>query len=506
MLMELIGNILKETTRIGYQRQLKTVKPANAQKRTLLKLIKKAKNTKFGNAHKFGEMINDIDFINSFQATVSITNYERFHAEWLHRTIAGKKDVIWPGKMHYFALSSGTTAGSSKKIPVSEKMIRKFQKATIQQLNGIYDLQLPPSFYKSNLLIVGGSTDLQVSNKSLSGDLSGILAKNRSFILAPFTKPTTRISKIKDWDEKVEAIIEKAPTWNIGVIAGVPSWVSQLLERIIERYKLKTIHDIWPNLKIYIHGGIFLNPYQDKLESLFGEPMIYQNTYLASEGYFAYQRDFISGGLQLLLSNGIFYEFVEEQHFYLLNSLEPVQIPTLTIDQVKEKTPYAMVISTCSGLWRYSLGDTIEFIDIASRTIEITGRISFFLSTYGEHLSDANLINAIEKLSQRVHANIEEFTVFSDIANNQHCWYIGSSGFFDEHQAAQELDKALRELNEDYTSVRKHLLKAPKIRILPTEMFYQFLRKCGKVGGQNKFPHVLNAAQNQSWLDHLDEC
>lgn len=504
--MELIGNILKESTRIGYQRQLKMVKPANAQKRTLLKLLKKAKYTKFGVAQGFGEMINDIDCIKSFQDKVSITNYERFHNQWLHRTIAGEKDVIWPGKMHYFALSSGTTVGSSKKIPVSEKMIRKFQKATLQQLNGIYDLQLPPSFYKSNLLIVGGSTDLQVSNKALSGDLSGILAKNRSFILAPFTKPTTRISKIKDWDEKVEAIIEKAPSWNIGVIAGVPSWVSQLLERIVERYKLKTIHDIWPNLKIYIHGGIFLTPYKDKLESLFGESMIYQNTYLASEGYFAYQRDFIKGGMQLLLSNGIFYEFVEQEHFHLLNSSEPVHIPTLTIDQVQENTPYAMVISTCAGLWRYSLGDTIEFSDVPSRTIQITGRISFYLSTYGEHLSDSNLIKAIEILSRRMHSNIEEFTVFSDTVNNQHCWYIGSSGFFNEFQAAQELDKALRDLNEDYTSVRKHLLKVPKIRLLPTEMFYQFLRKCGKVGGQNKFPHVLNEEQHQSWLNHLDEC
>lgn len=501
--MELIGNILKESTRIGSQRMQKSVKPANAQKRTLLKLIKKSKHTAFGTTHDFPQIVHDENILEEFQSKVPVTNYERFHDQWLHRTIAGEKDVIWPGKINYFALSSGTTTGPSKKIPVSEKMIRKFQKATIQQLHGIYDLQLPPAFYKSNILIVGGSTDLKVSNKALNGDLSGILAKNRSLILAPFAKPSARISKIKDWDEKVEAIIEKAPNWNIGVIAGVPSWVSQLLERIIERYHLTSIHDIWPNLKLYIHGGILLKPYKDKFDSLFGKSVVYQNTYLASEGYFAYQRNFLNEGMQLLLSSGIFYEFVEEAYFHLLNSPERAVIPTLTLDQVKEKTPYAMVISTCSGLWRYSLGDTIEFSDVASRTIQITGRISFFLSTYGEHLSDSNLINAVELLSRKMNTSIEEFTVYSDCDTNRHCWYFGTTGFFNEAQAAQELDDALLQLNEDYASVRKHLLRAPEICVLPTVKFYEFLQKRGKVGGQNKFPHVLTAEQHGAWQKHL---
>lgn len=501
--MELIGNILKESTRIGAQRKPKTVKPANVQKRALLKLIKKSKNTSFGTSHNFAEIIRGENLIESFQANVPITNYERFHEQWLARTIAGEKNVIWPGKMNYFALSSGTTAGPSKKIPVSEKMIRKFQKATVQQLNGIHCLQLPASFYKSNVLIVGGSTHLQVSNKALNGDLSGILAKNKSLMFTPFTKPNARISKIKDWDEKVEAIIKKAPNWNIGVIAGVPSWVAQLLERIIERYNLSSIHDIWPNLKLYIHGGIFLKPYQSKFDSLFGKPMVYQNTYLASEGYFAYQRDFLKGGMQLLLSNGIFYEFIEEKYFHLIDSSDQVEIPTLTIDQVQERTPYAMVVSTCSGLWRYSIGDTIEFTNVPSRTIQITGRTSFYLSTHGEHLSDSNLITAIELLSQKMKTSIEEFTVYSSSENDRQYWYVGASGFFSEKEGAYELDRALRQINEDYASVRKHLLKPPRICVLPTVKFYEFLEKSGKAGGQNKFPHVLTEEKHASWLQHL---
>lgn len=503
--MELIGNILKETTRLGYSVPQTKTTSKQAQSRTLHKLIKKARHTDFGEAHSFPRVMNDENFIESFRDLVPITNYEKYHEKWLHRTISGEKNVIWPGKTHYFALSSGTTADSSKKIPVSEKMIKKFQKATIQQLNGIYDLQLPPSFYTSNVLVVGGSTDLKKVNKSLSGDLSGILAKNKSIILSPFTKPSKRIAKIKDWDEKIVAIVEKAPDWDIGVIAGVPSWVSQLLERIIDHYELETIHDIWPNLKLYIHGGIFLKPYKEKFESLFGESMIYQNTYLASEGYFAYQRDFLKGGMQLMLSNGVFYEFVEEKYFHLLNSDEHLPIPTLTIDRVKERTPYAMVISTCSGLWRYSLGDTIEFCDVASKTIRITGRISFYLNTHGEHLSDSNLINAMELLSHEMNASIEEFTVFSDQKNNCHNWYIGANTFLNEAESSHALDEILMQLNDDYESIRDHHLSAPKIRVIPTKSFYGFLQKCGKIGSQNKFPHVLTKEQHENWLKHLAE-
>jgi len=503
--MELIGNILKESTRIGASKLTSEMNVEQAQKRTLLKLIKKAKHTAFGEAHNFPRMINDGNFMELYREVVPITNYETFHHKWLHRSIAGEKNVTWVGKPHYFALSSGTTSSSSKKIPVSEKMIKQFQKATVQQLNGIYHLQLPASFYKSQFLIVGGSTDLKKVNKSLNGDLSGILAKNKSFILSPFSKPSKKIAKMKDWDKKVAAIVKEAPNWNIGVIAGVPSWVSQLLERIIAHYELETIHDIWPNLKLYIHGGIFLQPYQDKLQSLFGKSMIYQNTYLASEGYFAYQQDFLTGGgMKLMVSNGIFYEFVEEKYFHLLNSSGDFPIPTLTIDQVKENTSYAMIISTCSGLWRYSLGDTIEFTDVASQTIKITGRISFYLNTYGEHLSDTNMIEAIEKLSEEMGVSIEEFTVYPNKSDNRHYWYIGANNYFNETDGAKKLDSILSQLNDDYHTIRKNLLKVPKLRVLPTRTYFEFLEKMGKAGSQNKFPHVLTKEQNMLWLNHIE--
>lgn len=501
--MELIGSLLKETTRISYERQRKKANREEIQQRTLFKLVKKAKSTAFGTAHGFKELSRNKDLVSEFKARVPITKYEQFHTNWLHLAIKGKKDIIWPGRINYFALSSGTSAGASKKIPVSESMLRKFHKTTIQQVAGLYELQLPASFYESNALIVGGSTDLQKIGKSYHGDLSGILAKNKSFVLTPFTKPSARIAKMKDWNEKVEAIIQQAPSWDIGVIAGVPSWVSQLLERIIDRYELSTIHDIWPSLRVYCHGGIFLKPYKQKLDQLFGRPMVYQNTYLASEGYFAYQRDFLKGGMQLMLSNGVFYEFVEEQYFDRLSSDNLEGIPTLTIEQVEERTPYALVISTCSGLWRYSLGDTVEFTDVASRTIKITGRISFHLSDHGEHLSDSNLIDAIELLSKDEDVSIEEFTVYSNKQEKRQYWYIGANKLINESKASKEIDEALKQLNDDYETVRKHILKSPKVRVLPTRVFYEFMEKCGRMGGQNKFPHVLTKEQNQLWLNHV---
>ncbi len=502
--MDILGNLIKETTRVSYHRYLRKSKKQEIQLRTLGKLLHKARDTAFGTKHQFPSILHDSNPLRKFKEHVPITNYETFHENWLKHTLNGKKDIIWPGKITHFALSSGTSSDTSKKIPVSDTMIRKFQKITIQQLSGLYELQLPSSFYESNVLIVGGSTDLHREGKLFFGDLSGILAKNKSFILSPFTKPSRKISHLKQWDKKMEAIIEAAPKWNIGVIAGVPSWVSQLLERIIERYALSSIHDIWPNLRIYSHGGIFVEPYEEKLKTLFGKPMIYQNTYLASEGYFAYQKKFDEKGMQLLLSNGVFFEFVEEKYFARLQAGEMENIPTLTIDQVRENTPYAMVITTCSGLWRYSLGDTIEFVDTNAKSIRITGRISFFLSAQGEHVSDANINETIRRVSDMLALPIEEFCVHVGQGNDQHHWYIGVDSEVNESKVANRIDQILKVLNDDYSSLRKYLLKEPVVTVLPPKTFYEFMDERKKTGAQNKFPRVLSDKLSVEWETFLE--
>lgn len=504
--MEFWGNILKETAKIGYKRQVRKSQKLKDQNHTLKTLLFKAKLTDFGVAHGFNETLKSENPVERFKATVPITNYEEFYEKWLHQSLKGKKNVIWPGKIPFYALSSGTTNSASKRIPVTDSMIRQFQKSTVKQVVGLHDLNLPTAFFESNVLIIGGSTKLKKIKGAYEGDLSGILAKNKSFMLSPFTKPTKRIAKIPDWSDKMDAIVEKAPKWDIGIIAGVPSWIAVLLERIIKRYDLNNIHEIWPNFTVYTHGGIFLKPYQEKLESMFGKEVIYQNTYLASEGYFAYQRNYYEPGLEMLLCDGVYFEFVEEKYFNDLNERRFENIKTLDIEEVKPHTPYALLISTCSGLWRYSIGDVIEFIDMDTKRINIAGRISYGLSVTGEHLSDGNILKAIHMIAEKYNLAIEEFCVYPAKDEVRHLWYIGCNQTPDMDVVSKDLDRFLSDLNDDYYSQRKYdALKAPIVERHSPEVFMQFMKRLGKIGGQHKFPRVMKPTQIETWESLLQE-
>lgn len=331
----------------------------NVQHEMLAKLMNQAKYTEFGIYHNFKESLKSIDLIRAFQNSVPLTGYDAFHDTWLKRTINGDSDIIWPGKIKYIALSSGTRKGGSKYIPVSDNMLRQFKRTSFQQVSEISAHQLSASLIKSKALIVGGSTSLKYKGDVRIGDLSGILAKNKSWIFSSMSKPGKKISQIEDWEEKMNRIVEKAPKWNVGVIAGVPSWITLLLERIIKAYQLKSIHDIWPNLQLYVHGGVFLEPYKDKIDKMCGKPLRYQNTFLASEGYFGYQKQLNDPHMTLLTKHGVFYEFVESKYFEALRYGLYDTVKTLTVDEVQVNTPYCLVISTCSGLWRYNIGDLI---------------------------------------------------------------------------------------------------------------------------------------------------
>ena len=250
--MPIIGKLLKKTTKIGYKRNFNKGKEYFHQVETLKKLLEKAKFTKFGFQYKFNEISNNVELVEDFQQLVPITDYDRFYDAWLKDSILGVKDNTWPGRIKFYALSSGTTGSPSKRIPVSEEMIRSFQKTSMRQITMLHELDLPESFYSANVLVVGGCTKLNKKKTHIEGDLSGILKKHTSFILSPFAKPGNKITGIKDWNVKMEMMIEKAPTWNIGVVAGVPSRCIMLMEKIIERYQLNSIHDIWPNFDVYV--------------------------------------------------------------------------------------------------------------------------------------------------------------------------------------------------------------------------------------------------------------
>jgi phenylacetate-coenzyme A ligase PaaK-like adenylate-forming protein len=504
--MAIIGKLIKKTTEISYRRNAKKGIEYGHQLESLRLLLETAKNTKFGLYYSFHEFVQKPDMVSYFQKNVPIWSYEDFYEKWLKETISGAKDHTWKGKIKYFALSSGTTGSPSKRIPVTLEMIRSFQRTSMRQLSILHELQLSENFYSASVLTVGGSTKLIKKGKHIEGDLSGILKKHTSLIVTPFTKPGSRITAIKDWNEKLKMIIDKAPKWNIGIIAGIPSWCILLLERIVEHYNLKNIHEIWPNLEVYVHGGVFMEPYVERLNNICGKRINLLDTYLASEGYFAYQTSLHTKGMKLLLNNGIFFEFVPFNSTYFDENGELInQYEAFTISQVKEGVDYALLISTNAGLWRYLIGDLVRFTNVETYEVKITGRIKQFLSLCGEHLSLDNINQALLSVSNEMKVGISEYTIFADSENSQHQWYIGSQNSCDEKLFAQLMDEKLSALNDDYAYVRKYNLQSPRFIFLPAQKFYDFLESLGKIGAQNKMPRVLNKSQSEKWIRFINE-
>ncbi|MFN5845215.1 MAG: GH3 auxin-responsive promoter family protein [Flavobacteriia bacterium] len=502
--MPIIGKLLKKTTEITYKRKFKKGKEYTNQLNTLGKLLEKAKNTRFGLHHDFHKILNKSDFVEVYQEHVPITDYDTFYAAWLKESIRGNKDHTWPGRIKYYALSSGTTGSPSKRIPVTEEMIRSFQKTSMGQISALHELDLPDSFYSASILAVGGCSKLTKKKTHIEGDLSGILKKHTSFIVNPFTKPGNKIAGIRDWNKKLEKMVEKAPTWNVGILAGVPSWCILLLERIVERYELDSIHDIWPNFQVYVHGGVFMQPYISRLEKVAGKKVFLLDTYLASEGYFAYQESIDSTGMRLLLNNGVFYEFVPfNSEFFDENGTVRHGAKAFTLSEVTKGIDYAMVISTNAGLWRYMIGDLVRFEDIAEREVRITGRIKQFLSLCGEHLSLDNINTAINNISKQHGIQISEFSLYAGTDPTKHFWFIGTDHQVTEEDLRNALDRELAALNDDYAAVRKHTLQEPNLQVFPVSVFYEFMDSIGKSGSQNKVPRVMNEYQAEKWQKFL---
>jgi len=502
--MAIVGRLIKKTTAISYKRNARKGVEYKHQLEALKLLLESAKNTKFGFVHSFHEILKKVDAVTYFQKNVPLTDYETFYTNWLSETINGAKDHTWRGKIKYFALSSGTTGSPSKRIPITVEMIRSFQKTSLRQLSVLHELDLPESFFGSTILTVGGSTKLNKVNKHIEGDLSGILRKYTSLVATPFTKPGKRITDLKTWNEKLEAIIEKAPLWNIGIIAGIPSWCILLLEKIKEHYKLDSIHTLWPNLQVYVHGGVFMDPYINRLEQLGTKKIVLLDTYLASEGYFAYQTSSERKGMRLLLNCGIFFEFIPfNSDYFDENGKLIAKHDALTISQVQEGVDYAMVISTNAGLWRYLIGDLVRFVNIQDYELVITGRIKQFLSLCGEHLSLDNINQSLLSLNEELGVAVDEFTIYADEEAQRHIWYLGVEKPIDYELITNFIDLKLCQLNDDYAYVRKYNLQAPIIKLVSTVFFYDFLASLGKTGGQNKMPRVLNKEQSVQWNEFV---
>jgi hypothetical protein len=436
---------------------------------------------------------------------VPTCNYDKIYREWWYKTLEGTPDVCWPGVIKYFALSSGTSEAASKYIPVTKELIRS---NTVTSFRQLFSLTRYENISKRSIgkgwLMLGGSTQLQKGATYFAGDLSGIQQKNIPFwfLGLGLYKPGKKIAREKDWSKKLEEIVEKAPEWDIGFIVGVPAWLQLCIEKIIERYKLKNIHDLWPNLAFYVHGGVALEPYKKGFQKLLGKPITFIETYLASEGFLAYQNRQDTRGMHLVLNNNIFFEFVpfDDENFDSDGNMLP-EPTAYMIHEIEENRDYAILISTNAGAWRYAIGDTIRLVDKEKSEIIITGRTKHFLSLVGEHLSVDNMNKAIEMASEELNVFIPEFTVAGVPHGNffAHQWYIATDDKVDAETLCNMIDEKLKLLNDDYEVERKHALRDVKVDVLPEQVFMDFMRAKGKIGGQHKFPRVLKGKMLEEW-------
>lgn len=506
--MPILGSILKRAIELRGKMSdiFSTPNPEEMQRRELKKLLRKASNTSFGEHYKFQEMLKSKDVVKSFQSAVPLHDYNSMFKNWWYRLLTGESFVTWPGKVNYFALSSGTSEAASKQIPVTRDMLNAIKKTSTKQLFSLARYEFPKEFFEKGFLALGGSTHLQYNGTYYEGDLSGITTSNIPFWFEHFYKPGRRISRERDWPTKLNEIVKMAPKWDIGVIVGVPAWWQILIEKIIAEYKLNNIHEMWPNLSIFVHGGVAFAPYAKGFEKLLGKPITYIETYLASEGFVAFQSRPNTNSMQLALDNGIFMEFVpfRSENFDLEGNLKP-DAKTLTIGEVEEGVEYALLLSTCSGAWRYLIGDTIKFTSKELSEIVITGRTKHFLNLCGEHMSQENMNMAVKMMEDQLNIEVREFTVAGIKHESMfaHRWYIGTDSQVDPDVVRKHIDENLKVLNDDYRVERIAAIKDVFVEILPPSVFYDWMRARGKEGAQSKFPRVLKNQLIEDWENHI---
>lgn len=482
--------------------------PRRQQIRVLKKLLKKARFTEFGQQFHFDDILLNRHPGKKFQELVPVHDYNKIYNEWWKKTLEGIPDVTWPGKIKYYALSSGTSEASSKYIPITKEILRSNTINYVRQMVTLLGYEnLNRKAMTRGFLMLGGATDLKKGKAGwYEGDLSGILAKKRPFWFQTFYKPGGRIAAIADWNQKLHEIVEHAREWDIGYIVGVPAWCQMCMEMVIEHYKVKNIHEIWPNLGFFVHGGVAFEPYKKGFEKLLGKPIIYIENYLSSEGFIGYKTREHAKGMQLILNNNIFFEFVpfEEKNFDAEGNILP-NAEAKMIHEVDEGKEYALLMSTNAGAWRYLLGDTIKFVDMERSEVVITGRTKHFLSLTGEHLSVENMNKAIELVSNEFNICIPEFTVVGIPHGSffAHKWYIACNDPCDTDKILNRIDQYLRQLNDDYATERNSALKEVYLEKLPEEKFMEFMVAKGKLGNQHKFPRVMKGKMLEEWNHFL---
>ena len=506
--MAIIGNLISRSLRIRKKFTVKLGTPRQYQLQVLHRLLEKAKHTQFGRHYKFQEILDSPNFMTQYRARIPVHNYNKMHAEWWYKCLEGVENVSWPEKIKYFALSSGTSESASKHIPVTRDMLRTVKKVGVKQLYSMVNFNIPPKSFEKGILMLGGTTSLYEKGDYYEGDMSGIQAKNIPRWFRRFYKPGGRISKKPNWEQRIKLIVRKAPQWDVGTVCGVPAWVQIVLEEIIKYHGVKNIHEIWPNLAIYIHGGVSFEPYRESFQKLLGKPITFIETYMASEGSFGFQARPGTKGIKLVLNAGIFFEFIpfNEENFDADGEVKP-NPKSYMIHEVVEDVEYAVMLSTCAGAWRYLIGDVVKFTSVKDHEIIIVGRTKQFLSLCGEHMSIDNMNKAIDTVQKKLGITVKEFTIAGFPYQNlfAHRWYIGTDDTaVDSNKVREIIDQTLAEVNDDYAVERTSALKEIFVEVLPNDVFIDYLRCKGKEGAMNKFPRVMKGEKLKDWERFLE--
>ena len=460
--------------------------PLEVQNEVLISLLKNAKNTEFGIKYNF----NSINNYSSFSKNIPITDYESFF-KYIERSIKGESNIFWSSPIKWYAQSSGTTNSKSKFIPVSKESLEECHYKAGKDVLCLYvNNNEDSNLFSGKSLRLGGSKKLYENNNYYFGDLSAILIDNLPLWAELLSAPSNEISLMDKWDEKIKAIINSTLNENITSLAGVPSWMLILLNKILEDRNERTIKYIWKNLEVYFHGGVNFNPYINQFKSVLGEDVRFYETYNASEGFFAIQDRNGSDDMLLMLDYGIYFEFE------ILNKLNH---EIINLSKVKLDTNYAIIISTNAGLWRYKIGDTIKFTSLNPFRIKITGRTKSFINAFGEELIIENAENALNKTLLKHKSRIVEYTVAPSFISKKnsgyHQWLIEfEKKPLNISKFCEDLDNNLQELNSDYKSKRfKDItMKSLEIIIAKEKLFFDWLRLKNKLGGQNKIPRLSN--------------
>jgi hypothetical protein len=476
--------------------------PVAEQQEVLKDLLEKAKNTAFGTYYGFSHIIEAEHVSEAFAKAVPFYDYHQMKKDWWCKVEDGLEDIVWPGKPSYFALSSGTTGKTSKRIPVTDEMIAAIKDAGIQQVSALSNFELPADFFEKEIMMLGSSTDLTERDEFLEGEISGITASNIPFWFKGYYKPGEDIAKIDNWDERVQTIAERAKTWDIGALSGIPSWMELMLKKVIEYHGAKTIHDVWPNLQVFTSGGVAFQPYEKSFNLLLDKPITVIDTYLASEGFIAFQQRPDTTSMKLVTDNGIYFEFVPFKPEYILEDGSISQdAEVVGLDKVKTDQDYVLIMSTVSGAWRYLIGDTIAFTDVEKAEIIITGRTKFFLNVVGSQLSVNKMDTALRELEQKFDIEIPEFTVAAVQKDGEfyHHWYLGTDSDVDTDILRDALDEALQEANKNYRVARSKSLKGVIVSSIAPSVFYDWNGENKKKGGQVKMARVMNEEKFKEW-------